>query len=365
MSDFVHLHVRTEYSMLEGAVKLSPLIGRLKEFGNPAVALTDIGTMMPAIEFQFMCKKAELQPILGTEFWCASERYDAKHFKSPRFDKNSPVTPVVALCASLEEGYRNICHIISLSHKETYFNARPRVDRELLRENHEGLIFLSGGYGSEIDSLLRAGDADRAREIAVGWRDLAGPDNFFLELNHHGLPEDDAICEAMAALGQELSIPLVATNSVKYLNQEDHEILELLTCIRTGRKLDDPDLERLPNHEFYLKSPDQMREIFARWPEACDNTLKIAERCQVQVPTKGYFYPKAPLPEDFHPAPEEIPEGWSIDDLYLSKLTHEGLKVRYPDDDGTALKRLEYELEMMRGMHVAGYMLIVADFIRA
>ena len=344
MSNFVHLHVRTEYSMLEGAIKLKPLFKKLPDLGFSALALTDIGTMMPAIEFQYLSKDAGIHPILGTELWVASDR----------MAPNTPAYPVVALCATLEEGYRNLCKIISLSHRESYLNGRPRVDRALISQYHEGLIFLSGGFESEIDRLLREGKLDRAREAASGWRDLAGEGNFYLEMNHHLLPDDDALCEAMATLGQELSIPLVATNSARCITREDHEVLEILACIRTGKRLDDPDLDKLPSREFHLKTADEMCQLFARWPEACDNTLAIAERCQAEIPTGAYFYPKFPLPE-----------GFTNDDDYLSHISHEGLKTHYPDDDGTALKRLEYELEMMKKMKVAGYMLIVADFVRA
>jgi len=330
--------------MLEGAIKLKPLFKKLPDMGFPALALTDIGNMMAAVEFQGMCKDAGIQPILGTELWVARDRKDP----------TSPVYPVVALCETFEVGYRNLCKIITRSHTESYLNGRPRVDRELLSQFPGGIVFLSGGRDSELDHMLRQGQLERAQETAREWKDLVGSDHFFLELNHHGLPEDDGICEAMVRIGQELSIPLVATNSVKCLTRDDHDVLELLSCIKTSRRLDDPERERLPAREFHLKKPEEMRELFSRWPEACDNTLKIAERCKAKIVTGQYFYPQFPLPE-----------GFTDDNDYLAHLARVGLKDRYAPDNQEAKDRLEYELEMMKKMQVAGYMLIVADFIQA
>jgi len=349
---FVHLHVRSEYSMLEGAIKLKPLFKKLPYLGFPALAITDIGNMMTAVEFQGMCKDLEkdkekptkVQPILGAELWVSHDRKDP----------NSTPLPMVALCESFEPGYRNLCKIISRSYTQSHFNGRPRVDMELVREFREGIVFLSGGHDSELDRLLRSGSYEQAREAARAWSELLGPGYYYLEMNRHGLAGDDEVCEALERIGQELSIPLVATNSVRCMTQEDHEILELLSCIKTSRKLDDPERERLPSREFHLKSPDEMRELFKRWPEACDNTLVIAERCKAKIVTGEYFYPQFPLPE-----------GFTDDNDYLAHLSREGLKERYAPDDQPAKDRLEYELVMMKKMQVAGYMLIVADFIRA
>lgn len=359
---FVHLHVRSEYSMLEGACRLTDkrkvdkeshkrvgpaktLPAKAAELGMSAVALTDMANMFGAIEFQYACKDAKIRSILGCELWVApSGRKD----RTP----GAKAYPLVALCETLEEGYRNICSLITTSHTEGYYG-RPRVDRELLEQHHQGLIFLSGGPGSEIDQFLRAGQDEKAVELIRWYRDLVGPDRFFLELQDHGLSEEKAVNSRLRAVAAEEGLRCVATNGVLCLEKSQHEVIEVLDCIRTATKLADESRPRLPAHESHFKSDEEMRAIFADCPDVCDLTLEIAERCQVAVPVGNYFYPNFPLPE-----------GFENDDDYLAHLSREGLRKRWPDPPQAAIDRLEYELEMMKNMKVAGYMLIVLDFMQ-
>lgn len=333
----------------ETKVRIGPaksLAAKAAELGMPAVALTDCGHMFGAIEFQGACKDAGIQAVHGAELWMApGARTDATPGQKPFL--------LVALVESLEPGYRNLSKLVSLAHIEG-FHGRPRIDRELLGRRNEGLILLSGGPDGEIERHLREGRAARAKEVAAWYRDLLGADRFFLELQDHGLPEDRKICRDLSDLAAELGLGTVATNSVLCLEREQHEALEVMGCIRTATRLADSDRPRLPAREFHFKSPEEMREIFRDHPRACDATLEIASRCRATIPTGSYFYPSFPLPE-----------GFSDDDEYLAHISRQGLRERWAEPSPQAVERLEYELRMMRDMKVSGYMLIVADFMRA
>ena len=358
---FVHLHVRSEYSMLEGACRLTDkrhadketkkkigpaksLSAKTAELGMPAVALTDCGHMFGAIEFQDACRDAKIQAVHGAELWMSADRA-----------ANVPGQKsfvLVALVESIEPGYRNLSRLITRAHTEGYHN-RPRIDRVLLAAHHEGLIFLSGGPDGEIDHLLREGKDQRARETAEWYRELVGPERFFLELQDHGLPEESEVRRKLSAMAAELGLRTVATNSVLCLEREQHEALEVLGCIRTATKLADADHPKLAAREYHFKTPQEMREIFRDDQASCDATLEIALRCQATIPTGAYFYPSFPLPP-----------GFADDDEYLAHISREGLRRRWPEPSQEALTRLEYELAMMKNMKVAGYMLIVADFMQ-
>ena len=359
---FVHLHVRSEYSMLEGACRLTDkrkvdkatherigpaktLAAKAAELGMPAVALTDAGNLFGGIEFQVACKDAKIKSILGCELWMAPT---GRKDRAP----GAKAYSLVALCENLEEGYRNLCGLITLSHTEGYYG-RPRIDRESFETRSKGLILLSGGPEGEIDQLLRQGQDEKALEAVRWYRDLVGPDHFFLELQDHGLPEEKAVNTRLLEIAAAEGLRCVATNGVLCLFRDQHEVIEVLGCIRTATKLADEGRPRLPAHEYHFKTPDEMRQIFADHPEVCDLTLEIAERCQVKVPTGSYFYPSFPLPE-----------GFDNDDDYLAHLAREGLRKRWPDPPKEVADRLEYELEMMKVMKVAGYMLIVCDFMK-
>jgi DNA polymerase-3 subunit alpha len=359
---FVHLHVRSEYSMLEGACRLvdkrkmdketktrtgpaKSLSAKASEMGMPAVALTDRGHMFGAIEFQDACKEAGIQAVHGAELWMSPDRA-----------ANVPGQKsfvLVALVETIEPGYRNLSRMITRAHTEGY-HARPRIDRELLAAHHEGLILLSGGPEGEIDHLLREGKDGRALEVGAWYRDLLGADRFFLELQDHGLPEESEVRRKLSDMARALGLRTVATNSVLCLEREQHEALEVLGCIRTATRLADADHPRLAAREYHFKSAQEMRELFADDPGSCDATLEIAARCRARIPTGAYFYPSFPLPP-----------GFADDDEYLAHISREGLRKRWAEPSEEALGRLEYELAMMKDMKVAGYMLIVADFMRA
>ena len=321
------------------------LSAKAAELGMPAVALTDCGHMFGAIEFQAACAEARVQPVHGAELWMAqgdrsSTSPGQRHFV------------LVALVESVDPGYRNLSKLISRAHIEGY-HGRPRVDRELLLAHHEGLILLSGGPEGEIDHLLREGKDRRAGEVGAWYRDLVGADRFFLELQDHGLPEEAEARRKLSAMAAELGLRTVATNSVLCLEREQHEALEVLGCIRTATRLADADHPKLAAREFHFKTPEEMREIFRDDPGSCDATLEIARRCTAVIPTGAYFYPSFPLPP-----------GFSDDDGYLAHISREGLRRRWAEPSPEALDRLEYELAMMKDMKVAGYMLIVADFMQ-
>lgn len=359
---FVHLHVRSEYSMLEGACRLidkrkydketkqkigpaKSLPAKAAECGMPAVALTDTGHMFGAIEFQSACKDAKIQPVHGAELWVSAQGRRDRTGQKP--------FALVALVQELEPGYRNLSKLVTVGHTEGY-SSRPRVDRELLAEHHEGLIFLSGGPEGEIDHWLRQGQDAKALEIARIYKEMLGTDRFFLELQDHGLAEEKETCRKLSDLAKAEGLRTVATNSVYCLEKEQHEALEVMGCIRTATRLADADHPRLASREHHFKTADEMRAIFAEYPEACDATLEIAERCKSVIPTGAYFYPSFPLPP-----------GFEDDDAYLAHISREGLKKRWSDPPQEAIDRLEYELAMMKNMKVAGYMLIVADFMQA
>jgi DNA polymerase-3 subunit alpha len=327
-----------------GPAKALP--AKAAELGMPAVALTDCGHMFGAIEFQGACKDAKVQAVHGSELWVAPQG---------RLDRTPGRKPfaLVALVESLEPGYRNLSKLVTLAHTEG-FSGRPRIDRELLSQHHEGLILLSGGPEGEIDHWLRQGADAKALEVVRAYVDMVGPDRFFLELQDHGLPEEKETCRKLAGIAAAEGLRTVATNSVCCLEKEQHEALEVMGCIRTATRLADADRPRLPSREHHFKSAEEMREIFAEHPEACDATLAIAERCKVSIPTGAYFYPSFPLPP-----------GFSDDDEYLAHISREGLRERWPEPSPVAVERLEYELRMMKNMKVAGYMLIVADFMKA
>jgi DNA polymerase III subunit alpha len=359
---FVHLHVRSEYSMLEGACRLidkrkydketkrkigpaKSLPAKAAEYGMPAVALTDAGHMFGAIEFQSACKDAKIQSIQGSELWMAPQGHAERNPGHQPFQ-------LVALVERLEPGYRNLSKLVTVAHTEGYYG-RPRIDREMLAAHKEGLIVLSGGPEGEIDHWLRAGEDAKALEIVRVYKEMLGPEHFFLELQDHGLAEEREICRKLSVIAKAEGLRTVATNSVLCLEKEQHEALEVMGCIRTATRLADADHPRLATREHHFKSPEEMRTIFAGYPEACDVTLEIAARCQARIPTGDYFYPSFPLPP-----------GFADDDEYLAHLSREGLRQRWAEPTPEAVERLEYELAMMKKMKVAGYMLIVADFMR-
>ena len=341
--DFVHLHLHTEYSLLDGACRIDRLFDHLKELGQTAVAITDHGVMYGCVDFYKAAKKAGIKPIIGCEVYVATRT---------RFDKVNRLdgyNHLVLLCKN-ETGYKNLIKIVSRGFTEGFYN-KPRIDHELLQQHHEGLVCLSACLAGEIPQAILAGDEEKARSIALWYKELFGED-FFIELQDHGLAEQRQVLPGLIRLARELDIPLVATNDAHYLTREDSRMQSVLICIQTGKTLADPDKMEFQTDEFYVKSTDEMYQLFAIAPDACENTVRIAERCDFDfefgVTKLPYF---------------EAPDG--MDNLaYFRKLCEEGLQRNYPGRITDELReRLEYEIGVIDRMGYTNYYLIVFDFI--
>ncbi|HPC71927.1 MAG TPA: DNA polymerase III subunit alpha, partial [Treponema sp.] len=346
MTDFVHLHVHSDYSLLDGAASVKSLISKAKALGMKHLALTDHGNMFGALKFYKECKAAEINPIIGSEFYMTS---------GSRFDKKGSETGNayhhLVLLATNEQGYRNLMKLSSLSYTEGFYY-KPRIDEELLVRYHEGLIGLSACLGGEIPSLLLEGKAEEALSRARHLRDILGDDNFYLELQDHGLPEQKKVNPLLIELSKRTGIPLVATNDIHYLDKEDSVAQDILLCISTNKKRNELSRMRFETSEFYLKSGDEMAALFPDTPEAILNTVRIAERCHTSIPLPGPMLPDFELPPPFTNGAD-----------YIRHLTYEGLKKRYPEITEEIKKRADYELDIIIKMDFVGYFLIVADFI--
>ena len=342
---FVHLHVHSEYSLLDGACRLPGLVQRAAALGQEAVAVTDHGVMYGLVEFYKEAKKAGIKPILGCEAYVAARtRFDKVH------GTDSENAPLVLRCEN-ETGYHNLVKMISAAWTEGFYG-RPRVDRELLQEYHEGLIALSACLAGEIPRALTQGDYDRAKRIALEYRDIFGPENFFLELQDHGLEEQRAISPQIVRLSRETGIPLVCTNDAHYLSKEDARMQKVLICIQTNTTVDEPNPMAFETEEFYLKSEEEMRALFPELPEAFDNTVRIAERCRVEL-----TFGQTQLPRF------DAPGGDSA--AYFRQRCYEGLRRHYGEHpDPAVTERLEYELATIEQMGYVDYYLIVHDFVQ-
>ena len=342
---FVHLHVHTEYSLLDGCCRIPALVKRVKELGQDAVAITDHGVMYGAVDFYKACKAEGIKPIIGCEVYVAPRtRFDKVH------ELDAQARHLILLCRN-EEGYRNLCHMVSKSFTEGFY-IKPRVDKDLLREHHEGLIALSACLAGAIPRMLRAGDYEGAKREALEMRALFGEDGYYLEIQDHSLPEDPAVLSGLARLHEETGIPLVATNDAHYLTREDAATQDVLMCIQMGKTVDDPDRMRFETEEFYVKSEEEMRALFPQWPEAVENTQRVADLCQVEFQFGTYHLPEF-----------KLPEGATDGDAYFEKLCMEGFARRYPDQPPEYLEQLKYEMAMIRKMGFVDYFLIVSDFI--
>lgn len=341
---FAHLHLHTEYSLLDGAAMIRNLIPRAKALGMEALAITDHGAMFGVVEFYRACKEAGLKPIIGCEVYTASGKRTSK---DPDKDKQQGH---LVLLAKTNQGYKNLMKIVSRGYTEGFYY-KPRVDKELLREYSGDLIALSACLAGDVQRKLLDRDYEGAKKEALELLDIFGPGNFYLEIQDQGLEEEAMILPDIKRLHMETGIPVVATNDVHYVMKEDARAHEVLLCVQTATNVDDENRMRFPNDEFYLKSESEMRMIFSGMPEACDNTVKIADRCNVEF-TFGEIH----LPE-FQP-----PEG--LDNRsYLRKLCEEGLVQRYGDQAQYHRPRLEYELTTIEDMGYVEYFLIVWDFI--
>ncbi len=340
---FTHLHVHTEFSLLDGACRIKDLVRRVKELGQTSVAITDHGVMYGCVDFYKACKAEGVKPIIGCEVYVAPRtRFDKVH------ELDSEARHLVLLCKN-EEGYRNLSYMVSRANVEGFY-VKPRIDMDLLREHHEGLIALSACLAGEIPRRLRAGDYAGAKDHALMMRELMGEDNYFLEIQDHGIEEQRRILPDLYRLSQETGIPLVATNDAHYIRRENAEAQDVLMCIQTGKTLDDPHRMKFETEEFYIKSEEEMLSLFPQHPEAIENTAKIAERCQMDFSFGTYHLPEF-----------KYPEGYDADS-WFEKLCRDGFERRYPNGSEAYRKRLEYEMDMIRRMGFEDYFLIVSDF---
>ena len=339
---FVHLHVHTEYSLLDGACRIGQLVKRVKELDQNAVAITDHGVMYGVIDFYRAAKAQGIKPIIGCEVYVAPRSMsDRVH------GTDSEARHLVLLCEN-ETGYRNLSYMVSKAFLDGFY-IKPRIDMELLRERSEGLIALSACLAGEIPRRLRMKDYDGAKKHATEMAEIFGENNYFLELQDHGIPEQMEVNREILKLAKELNLPLVATNDAHYLTREDSVTQDVLMCVQMGKTIDDPNRMRFETQEFYIKSEEEMRSLFPSLPEAIENTQKIADRCNIDFTFGQYHLPAFPYPEGY--------DAWS----WFSKLCNDGYAARYDSDEYR--ERLDYEMSMIKKMGYVDYFLIVADFI--
>ena len=344
---FVHLHLHTEFSLLDGACRIKKLVERVRELGQDAVAITDHGVMYGVVDFYKACKEAGIKPIIGCEVYVAP-RGRTRFQKVHEFD--SSFHHLVLLCRN-EEGYRNLSYMVSQAFLEGFY-IKPRIDLDLLREHCGGLIACSACLGGEVPKLLAAGDYDKAKEVALEMRELFGADGYYLELQDHGIPVQRQVNAGLIRLHEETGIPLVATNDAHYLRKEDAEMQDILMCIQMGKTVDDPNRMKFETEEFYVKTEAEMAALFPNYPEALENTVKIAQLCNVEFEFGKYHLPHF-----------QLPEGWTDGDAYFEKLCMDGFRWRYPSQPQEYLDKLRYEMDMIRKMGFVDYFLIVSDFI--
>lgn len=345
MGDFVHLHVHTEYSLLDGSARVKKLVKRAKELGMDSLAITDHGSMYGVIDFYKACREEGIRPIIGCEVYVAQRSlYSKESGKDSRYYH-------LLLLAKSNEGYQNLMKIVSTAYVDGFYY-KPRVDHELLREYSGDIVATSACLGGEVQQHLLDGNFEEARKVALMYEDIFGKGNYFLELQDHGLEDQRRILKDIVRLSEETEIPLIATNDVHYINREDSKAHEILLCIQTGKTIEDGDRMEFENDEFYLKSPEEMKKIFSYAPSALENTTRIAEMCNVE-----FEFGRIKLPK-FEP-----PDGMSSMD-YLRKLCFEGLEERYSPMPQEVIDRLNYELGVIEQMGYVDYFLIVWDFIK-
>ena len=344
---FAHLHVHTEFSLLDGSNKIKECVSRVKELGMNSVAITDHGVMFGVIDFYRAAKAAGIKPILGCEVYVAP----GSRFDKEAVGNNDDRYYHLVLLAENETGYYNLMKIVSRGFTEGYYY-KPRVDMELLEQYHEGIIALSACLAGEVQKNILRGMYGEAKAAACRYKDIFGEGNFFLELQDHGMEEQKLVNQSLLRMSQETGIELVATNDIHYTYANDVKPHDILLCIQTGKKLADEDRMRYEGGQYYVKSPEEMEALFPYAKEALENTGKIAERCKVEIVFGEKKLPKYDVPDGF--------TSWE----YLNKLCYEGLERRYPGDDPKIRERLEYELSVIKRMGYVDYFLIVWDFIK-
>lgn len=342
---FTHLHVHTEFSLLDGSCKIKEIVARAKELGMDSLAITDHGVMYGVIDFYKAAKEVGIKPIIGCEVYVApGSRFNKEAGQSE--DKYHHLV----LLAENNEGYANLMKIVSKGFIDGFYY-KPRVDYEVLEQYHKGIIALSACLAGEVQKYLARGFYEEGKKAALKYQDIFGKGNYFLELQDHGIPEQKMVNNSLLRMSRELDIELVATNDVHYINAEDAVAHDILLCIQTGKKVSDEDRMRYEGGQFYLKSEDEMRQLFPYALQALENTHKIAERCNVEIEFGVTKLPRYDVPEGY--------TSWE----YLNYLCTKGLNEKYPDDDGTLRERLDYELGIINKMGYVDYFLIVWDFI--
>jgi DNA polymerase-3 subunit alpha len=351
--DFVHLHVHTEYSLLDGALRIDPLLKRARDFGMEAVSITDHGTMFGALEFYQKADKAGIKPIIGCEFYVAPRSISDR---TPQDNKG--LTHLIIL-AENQEGYRNLCRLATIAQLQGFYY-RPRIDKDVLKQHSTGLIGLSACLHGAIPRLVQEGKPEQADEAANFYLNIFGEGNFFLEVQNNGIAVQEEVNQALLDMSKRLSIPLVASNDCHYLNKEDVRAHDVLLCIQTGKTVDDTQRLKFGTDQLYFKSKTEMHAAFKNYPGALDNTVDIAKRCHLEFDFHNYHFPK-------FEAPTEQPLNALLEESARQGLEKklQIIKAKNPDiDEKTYIERLENEIGLINSMDFASYFLIVADFIR-
>ncbi len=357
-ADFVHLHLHTEYSLLDGAISIDNLVKKAVDLKMPAVAVTDHGNLFSSLDFYLKAMKAGIKPIIGCEIYVApGSRFD----KSASAAQNEEASYHLILLARNKQGYKNLVKLVTSAYLEGFYY-RPRIDKELLKRHSEGLIGLTACLGGEIPALLLQNRYEDAKKAALQYQIIFGKDNFYLELQDNGIPEQEQVNRELIRLSKDTDIPVVATNDCHYLNMEDHKSHDALLCIQTGKTLKDTNRLRFSSETFYMKTPEEMKKSFSHIPEAISNTVKIAERCNLEIELGKYHLPHFPVPVGY------------TRESYMAELARKGLEERFKEieavrgkgsfDPEVYRQRLESEIAMLDKMGFAGYFLIVWDFIR-
>ncbi len=347
MADFVHLHNHSHYSLLDGACRTGDLVKKTLEYEMPAIALTDHGNMFGAVEFYKASIAKGIKPIVGSEVYVApNSRFDRGGGRSSGYSYH-----LVLLCKN-EIGYKNLMKLVSAGYLEGFYY-KPRIDHELLRQHSEGLVALSACLKGEVaNTYLREG-YDAALQVVQKYVDVFG-DDFYLEVQNHGIPEEDKVREGIFKIGEHTGIKIVGTNDIHYLEEEHWEAHDVLLCLQTGKDYDDPNRMRYNTHALYYKNVQEMQALFPEHPEVLENTLEVADKCNLEIGLNSYHLPEF-----------EIPQEDDSKDLsaYLRKLAYEGLEQRYREITDEIKERLEHELGVISTMGYDGYFLITQDFI--
>ena len=344
-SDFTHLHVHSEFSLLDGLGRITELVDQAKTLGFDSLAITDHGALYGAVAFYQACKAAQIKPIIGVE------TYVARRSMTDREGKVDDKPFHLVLLAKDWTGYQNLCQLLTAAHVDGYYY-KPRIDRELLAKHARGLIGLSACLAGEVARAVEMGDLEEARRAAGNYRDILGEGNFFLELQDHGLPEQRRLNEQLVRLAPQMGLPLVATNDLHYVRRAQSDAHDVLLCVGTAANLDTPGRMRFESSEFYLKSAAEMAALFSDQPDAIANTRRIAEMVDLELPFGQLRLPDFP-----------VPAGHTVES-WLRSECERGLRERYGDITEPLQKRLDYELGVIISMGYAGYFLIVADFVR-